>query len=241
MDTDVIERELLEFERPYPTLEESVAHNASVLYKRKKFFLHDLRTMIKVCGYLLLGLIYLLDMSLIFLIIRAFTHYTLSNPFPNPQMRFIFTDSSRGAIAKFLLVSVITLNVLCFLIHLVYGAYDSTKGDGYYQGGLTIQFIGENPTAYRIKLLFLDLFLFFMQLIYHSLMCVIEDSQVLEKNNNPDLTHDSLLDRNEEYMENGYSGCVTVLSIDLLKNVKTVLQTRGTFEIRDIGSQAMPI
>lgn len=241
MGTDVVERELLEFDRPYPSFEESATHNTSVLYKRKKFFLHDLRTMIKVCGYLLLGLIYLLDMSLILLIIRAFTHYTLSNPFPNPQMRFVFTDSSRGAIAKFLLVGVITLNLVCFLIHLVYGAYNSTKGDGYYQDGLTIQFIGEKPTYYRIKLLLLDLFLFFMQLIFHSLMCVIEDSQVLEKNSNLAPAEDSLLEQNEEYMENGYSGCVTVLSIDLLKNVKTVLQTRGTFEIRDIGSQPMPI
>ncbi|KAK6465067.1 hypothetical protein DFJ63DRAFT_310171 [Scheffersomyces coipomensis] len=227
-----LEAELRDFQaKKYPTIEQTLVNNASVLYKRKKFFLEDLRQSAKFIGFAIIGIIYLRDISMLRLAIRAFIQYSISNPYPTASVRVMVSDENKRALTKSLLLGIITANGFCILIHLLFGVYKkSPSADGYLHGGMSVQFIGERLPYSTFELLVLDLLVFFIQLTYHSLMCVTDDSIVLESKK-PDLNlneEEQIIDK--AHIEgDGYNGNVLLMSIDLTGNVRKVLRYEDRF------------
>lgn len=252
----------------YPTTEEIIENNASVLYKRKKFFLEDLRRIFKGIGYILIALAYLRDISMFRFIIRGFAQFSISNPYPVPSPNVILSDENKRAMAKFLLLGVFASNLFCFVCHLIWGAYkiapqvllsaevnsshgflagsssndyDVTQGFGsgvlnMLYGGLTVQFIGERLPYSRLELLVLDFFIFVVQITYHGLMCVVDDSRILQTMKKSNGNNDD----EENYMspairDDGYNGNVDLLSLDIVSNVKKVLKYEHKFQMIGIN------
>lgn len=233
-----LQAELLEFQNlKYPTIQETITNNASILYKRKKFFLIELRESIQFLECFLIVLIYLRDLSFLKLLIRSTIHLSIINI--NPPLLFKLQlqllDDYKKSLVKISLRGLIIGNLFCLLTHLIFGIYrESPSGDGYLHGGITIQFIGDRLPYSRFELIILDLLVFFIQLVFHSLIGVIDDSEVLQVtptqhgngNNDASMVEEQLdgtfgLDR--VYIEeDGYNGNVYLLTIDILGNIKKV-------------------
>jgi hypothetical protein len=223
----------------YPTPEETIKNNATVLYKRKKFFLGELRHAMKFLGFLLMVIVYLKDISMLRLLLRLFSQFTLSNPYPSSHL---FTDDSKKGLSKFLLVSVLAVNAFCICIHLTFGAYkESPGGDkNYLHGGMSLEFIGERMPWGRLELLIYDGLILTVQLLFHYLMCFIDDSKILEvqkpspvspdANDNPsDWAHSEYVDT--AATSDGYNGDVNLLTIDILGTIKTVMSYENRFSM----------
>lgn len=222
LDTSVV-TQLRNFEtQTMPTAEEIIQSNGAILYKRKKYFLTDFRECIKFLGLVVIVIIYLRDISMLRLVLRTYSQVSLTNPFPQEDTMSL-SDENKRALAKFHLVGVLFSNGFCFIIHLLFGVVDSrfVSGSGFLNGGLTIQFIGEKQPSSRLELLLLDILVCFLQLIYHSLMCVIDDSEVLAK---VELLEENDDESNKKLLENdGYNGNVDLITVNLLSNIKKVL------------------
>jgi hypothetical protein len=164
-------------------------------------------------------------MSMIRLALRGFLHASLANPFPTSSENVTLTDENKRALTKFLLVGIFITNAICFISHLIFGSY-SNSGKSYLQGGISIQFIGEGVPSTRIELLLLDVAVLLLQLTYHSLMCVVDPSKVLlvdPHSSTTDSQHEAESSTKLQLETDGYNGNVTLLSIDLIRNIKTVL------------------
>lgn len=212
-----------------PTVEETIQNNGVVLYKRKKYFLQDFKDSISFLGIVVIIMIYLRDISMLRLILRGYNQMTLANPFPRHPDTIPLTDLNKRALTKFLLIGILFSNGFCFLNHLLFGIVDERfTSDGYINCGLTIQFIGERVPTSRFELLALDLLITVLQLLYHSLMCVIDDSEVLRTVDQSDESGES--NYKKQLDSDGYNGNVELLSIDLYENVKNVLNYQETLQ-----------
>lgn len=207
----------------YPTVEETIINNASVLYRRKKHFLTNLRQLTDGIGYVVIGLIYFRDILFFFLVIRLFTQYCISNPYPTPSPTITISDAAKKRMNKFILVCILSSNVVCFLRHLLFGVYtESPYEDGYLYGGMTVQFIGEQLPKLRIPLLGLDVLILFIQIVYHSLMCCTDDTEVL-KTTPLDIDDNDTTPRSDIEAD-GYNGNVSLIAIDIFAGMaKTLL------------------
>lgn len=221
-----LESQIQEFQtQTYPTVEQTIQNNASLLYKRKRFFLEEFRQSINVIGFAVILLVYIRDQSSIRFFIRAFLQYSISNPFPLSTARLELTEETKKLHVKHLLISVILFNIICTLLHLIFGVYsESGTADGYFHGSLSIQFIGERLPYNRLELLIYDGIIFFTQLVYHNLMCLTDDSKVLE-------THHHQEGRNEnlDTESDGYNGDVQLISIDLIPMIRKALEFSGRY------------
>jgi hypothetical protein len=230
-----------------PTPEETAANNALVAYLRRKFFLRDLRRVFNAAGYVLIALAYLRDILLVRFAVRAFAQFLISNPFPVPSATAVLSDANKRAMAKFLLLGVLAANALCAVLHAVWGAYlvapqlavaaspsggaggapggggDSigsgagvaAAGLNLLYGGLTLQFIGERMPFLRLELVLLDAAILMVQLVYHGLTCVLDDSAVLAAGATDD----------------GYTGAVELVLVNVWANVRQVLRYEHKFEM----------
>ncbi|KAK6204361.1 uncharacterized protein RJT21DRAFT_116759 [Scheffersomyces amazonensis] len=229
-----LEAELRDFHtKKYPTIEQTIINNSSVLYKRKKFFLEDVRQSAKYIGFIIIGIIYLRDISMFRLALRAFIQYTISHPYPTANIRLNTSDENKRALTKTLLLGIINANAFCILIHLIFGVYKkSPSSDGYLHGGMSLQFIGERVPYSTLELLILDVIIFFIQLIFHSLMCVVNDSEVLEtkKSSTNIVQHGDNESIDKAHIEgDGYNGNVHLINITLTSNIRKVLRYEDKF------------
>ena len=140
-------------------------------------------------------------------------------------------------------------NLFCLLTHLIFGIYrESPSGDGYLHGGITIQFIGDRLPYSRFELIILDLLVFYT-IGFHSLIGVIDDSEVLQVtpiqhgngNNDASMVEEQLdgtfgLDR-VHIEEDGYNGNVYLLTIDILGNIKKCLIIKSIYNHHQEGDQ----
>lgn len=207
----------------YPSVEETVANNASVLYRRKKHFLGNLRQLVDGTGYVIIGLIYLRDILMFLAALKAFFHYCILNPYPTPSPTITVSDSAKKRMRRFILISVFGINFLCVVKHIILGPAE--LDDGYLYGGLTVQFIGEKLPKSKLAVLLLDLLLFCVQLVYHSLMCCTDDSEVL-KTTPLLISEDDTLCR-LEIEADGYNGNVSLITVDLFQGI---VDTMAYFE-----------
>lgn len=221
------ENDITEFDlQRYPTVEQTIVNNASVLYLRKKHFLGDLRQLLNGFGLVLIGIVYLRDILMFSFVIRAFSQYCILNPFPTPTPRIILTDESKKAYTKLLLTAVFSTNAFCFLKHLLGGVYTtSPSADEFLYGGASVQFIGERVPYSKWEILALDVAITCVQLVFHSLMCVTDDSVVLQTAPQHSLDDEDTSSR-LEIETDGYNGNVMLIKIDLLANIKMVMNYR---------------
>lgn len=223
-----VEAQLQDFlENQYAGVEEVILNNSRVLYKRKKFFLKDVRHMVKTLGYILIILVYLKDRSFLRLMIRLPIQYTLSNPYPIPDL-LMLTQTIKDHSSKVLIQLVIFTNVCFIILHLIFGVYsvDATE-DGYLHGQLLFQFIGERPPVNRFVLLVYDLGIFALQLVYHCLQCGLDDSEVLAtKSPELDANADGL-DRSQ-LEGDGYTGNVDLVTLDIVSSMVSSLGLKET-------------
>lgn len=220
-----LDQELPEFfTQQYPSPEETIINNNSTLYKRKKYFLGEVRHSMKFIGFLIIIMVYLRDISMVQLAIRGFCHYAVSNPYPSSHL---YTEESKKGLAKFLLISILTVNGFCGMMHLVFGVEtESPSGSDYLYGGMTIEFIGERLPTGRLELFVYDMIILFDQLVLHTLMCFVDDSEVLtvkpSRLQQEAEGTDDLMTKPYDYSD-GYTGDVMLLTIDLVKSIRTVM------------------
>ncbi|CAK7910099.1 hypothetical protein CAAN1_21S02014 [[Candida] anglica] len=216
-------------EMRYPPASEIIVNNASVLYKRKKYFLEDIRRICHVMGFVIIAIVYLRDLSFLRFVVRALTQYFISNPYSKMNERMVIPDEIKRIRAKALLIGILGSNTFCILTHLLFGVYTKSPSDrdivtggtggaaGYLYGSMTVQFIGESLPFSRFELILMDLVILLIQVTYHSLMCVIDVSSVLEPK------RDLLDEGNASYEADGYGGNVDLVDIDVIANVRLVL------------------
>lgn len=183
----------------FPSAEDISITNGHALYKQKKLFLNDLRQGFKVLGFLLIGLLYLRDNSLVLLIIKFNMHYRVSlcRGTDNPTLP---TE------ATFLGQRTVGTHMFAMLYHLVFGVFTPHTNDHFLHGSLTVQFIGETAPSGRLELFLLDLVTFAAVWIYYCLMCHTEDTEVLLPVPDTDIARC----RSEG---NGYTGRVHLMDI----------------------------
>lgn len=239
-----LENQLREFEtQEYPTTNQTAINNALILYKRKKYFLDQLRQSFFFTGLILIVIVYLKDISFARFVMRGMIHYALSNPYAQ-MTGSIITEEIKKVMGKSLIVFVIFVNSLCLLVHLVFGAYTETKSpDGYLQGGLTVQFIGERLPYSLFELIIYDVLIFGVQLVYHCLQCSTDDSAVLavkavEVEEELEEGVDETAGADERFQAkndigDGYSGDVFLLSIDVFLDCLKALMHRGGMTYMD--------
>lgn len=212
----------------YPTVEETVTNNASVLYKRKKFFLQDLRKLAGTLGYLLIGLVYLRDLNMTSFLARTIVQHFLSDPFPPlPHILGIDGASQEEARSYVKLVFILVSNGSAALFHLLTSTNKgSNVGDGLLYGGLSVQFIGEQPPTSVWELLILDASVFILQMLFHAITCGVDDLEVLQSVSTG-VIDDESASISPEIVSNGYNGNVTLLTVDIFAHIKKVMLYRA--------------
>lgn len=203
----------------YPTVEETLVNNALLLYKQKRQFLADLRSLMGTLALVLIGLVYLRDVSLVLLVLRAIVHFFLSNLIASLVHYGMLREGARHEQRLFLLWTTVAANATAFLSHLFFGVYSASKDvDHRLHGGFTVQFIGERLPRLRWEVLAYDVAIFLLQLLYFCLMCATDDLEVLENPRAQVLNSDEtvLLDT----LSDGYNGNVTLLMIDVWAAVR---------------------
>ncbi|SGZ58024.1 CIC11C00000002166 [Sungouiella intermedia] len=209
----------------YPTVEETVRDNASVLYKRKKFFLQDVRKLAGTLGYVLIGLVYLRDRSISLFLSRTLVQHYLSDPFPPPLHLLLDTANQEDARSYAKLVFIMTFNASAIIFHFFFGdTHVRSGGDGLLHGGLTVQFIGERLPTSVWELVFLDCLILLDQLLYHGLTCGVDDAEILHIKSPVIEGDDNVC---PEVVSNGYNGNVTLVTLDIFAHFKKVLLFRA--------------
>ncbi|RLV90372.1 hypothetical protein JA1_004596 [Spathaspora sp. JA1] len=243
-----LEQHIREFNtRQYPTQEQTITNNKQILYKRKKYFLRDLRESIRLIEIVVIAIIYLRDISLFRLFIRSTIHFGIVNIHPPPEIGIDVSETHKKSMIKIALLNVISGNIICILFHLLFGperGHDSSR----LYGGISIEFIGERVAYNRLELLILDLFIFFIQLVLHNLVGVVNDAEILEQSTQQaeliDPTNSSSAcavggSIDKAHIEgDGYDGNVFLLSIDLIGNIKQVMKHEISLQRLDIGDSS---
>lgn len=213
----------------YPTIEETLTNNVSVLYRRKKHFLGDLRRLIGTLGFVLISITYLRDLSTLMLFLKMVLHFFLTDPFPSPIPASVFTDDVKNRHARFLLGCVLWFNALSFFFHLRYGPYTSSRApDNKLHGGFTFQFIGERLPYGVLELLLVDLATFFLQLVFFCLSCGNSDHEILS---GTPVDEDVVLTDGTVQLDeisDGYNGNVLLTTVDLFATIQKVMLYRPT-------------
>ncbi|EMG50587.1 hypothetical protein G210_2096 [Candida maltosa Xu316] len=178
-------------------------------------------------------------MSFLKLLIRTMTHISIINVNPPPALEL--PEDYRKTLVKISLYVVIWGNLFCIFLHLVFGVYtDSPTKDGYLHGGITVQFIGERFPYSRFELIALDLLVFLTQLVFHNLIGVVKDSEVLESKVSDDIEEDQEQSGSGKFHNegDGYNGNVHLLTIDILDSIKKVREFKVNLQPMNTGDGA---
>ncbi|CCX30787.1 Similar to Uncharacterized protein C4D7.11; acc. no. O14175 [Pyronema omphalodes CBS 100304] len=134
--------------------------------KRKDFLSHMLRSC-DVIVYLNLTYLYFLDNSFLRLLLRGAMHFLFLTP---KLIAVPFPPSQRMPI-----LGLFGVTGLCILQHLWEPAPRAGElTHGYLHGGMIVDFIGQRPTS-KFRLLFMDLFILFLQTCMLSLLIVKQE------------------------------------------------------------------
>ncbi|OBA24349.1 hypothetical protein METBIDRAFT_37624 [Metschnikowia bicuspidata var. bicuspidata NRRL YB-4993] len=229
----------------YPSVEETLRNNASLLIKQKRLFLADLRTLMGTLGCALIGILYLRDMSILLFCLRATVQFLLSSPYAaHFNYGTLLQEEARKEQRWFLFWSVVLVNGVSFLDHLILGTYrTSSAGDRQLHGSWTVQFIGERLPRGRSELVVFDGLIVVMQLVYFCLMCTTSDLAVLQG----PLADLSLKDEAVllDVVSDGFDGNVHILTVDVWEGVRALWrydrhpENRDVQELRSMREQAL--
>lgn len=203
----------------YPTVEETLTSNASLLYKQKKQFLAHFRSAMAATGYVVIGLVYLRDVTLTLFIGRVLVQYLLAHPFVTTAHFAMLRDNAKSEQRLFLLRTMGMVNAASVLSHLFYGPYRWSRAvDRQLHGGLTIQFIGESLPLSRLALLAYDALITALQVTFFCLMCATDDLEVLHAVR-PSSSEEAV---SSHVLSDGFNGNVFLVTIDVGQALRTL-------------------
>ncbi|KAK9325382.1 hypothetical protein V1517DRAFT_314763 [Lipomyces orientalis] len=142
----------------------------ALLEKRRQEFGRHLIRSLDVLSYCHLLYVYLMDISLLRLLLRSIVqlNYLTPKPFPIPG----------AARTRIVYVVILIANAYCFLVHLLANLPVSREANGgYLHGGLTIEFIGQKAPASRIQLLCADILVVSLQIIILTISNNMNDDE----------------------------------------------------------------
>ncbi|KAG7665952.1 uncharacterized protein J8A68_000575 [[Candida] subhashii] len=213
-----------------PNPEQTIANNKSILYKRKKFFLKDLRSSFQSIDYILIAIAYLRDMSILLALCRLMNHFMIVNSRPIPELSRT-SEAYRRSIIKISWNGLVVQNSFCILYHLIFGIPTESKfKDGLLHGLFTVQLIGERAAYSRFEMIGLDFVIFFIQVILHHLIALSEDSELLESSTVTTDTSELESGDRVNVGGDGYDGNVFLLSLDIAENIKKIRQFEIMYE-----------
>ncbi|KAJ8140489.1 hypothetical protein OY671_006325 [Metschnikowia pulcherrima] len=206
----------------YPNVEQTLSNNAVQLYKQKRQFLADLRTLMNTSVAVLVGILYLRDVSIFLLILRVSFQFALGSPFSG-QLRYVLTEEARKEQRWFFICTIFIVNSISALSHVYYGSYSASRAvDGQLHGSWSVQFIGERLPRGRLELLVFDSLICGLQILYFCLMCTTDDSEVLSGGvSSASLNDDSI---SSDLVSDGYDGHVFLLTLDVWASVSNSLR-----------------
>ncbi|OQN97796.1 hypothetical protein B0A48_16117 [Cryoendolithus antarcticus] len=142
-------------------LKERQKANRQTFNRKRGSLLEDLINQLDILVYAELSCIYYMDCSFLRFIFRAMVHFTLLSPKPSAYPR-PFEPQPYAA-------GVLIPNVLCMLLHLWLHAPSAGEATrGVLQGGLIMDFIGQQGPSSKVMLLLLDLLVLWLQLVQLS-------------------------------------------------------------------------
>lgn len=208
----------------YPTVEQTLANNASSLYQQKRLLLADLRMLLGSVGCVLIAIAYLRDVSFIPLVLRMMAQLSLSVP-SKSLASLLLSDREKNEQCMFLLVAVFLGAFVSLVVHTIYPPYKTSNMDDHMlHGGFTVQFIGERLPCGRWECYLYDMLIFCSQYVYFCLIWTT-DSLVVPEGRVTDIFSDEAAAEND-LISDGFDGNVFLLTIDLLACVKQVLEKR---------------
>ncbi|KAK9370450.1 hypothetical protein V1509DRAFT_617810 [Lipomyces kononenkoae] len=134
-----------------------MARPALLEKRRQEFGRHLIRCLDVLC-YSHLLYVYLMDISLLRLLLRSMVqlNYLTPKPFPIPR-------ATRKGVVYFV---ILIANTYCLLVHLFANLPVSREANGgYLHGGLTIEFIGQKAPASRLRLICSDFVIVTLQIV----------------------------------------------------------------------------
>ncbi|KAK9388375.1 hypothetical protein V1515DRAFT_442223 [Lipomyces mesembrius] len=142
----------------------------ALLEKRRQEFGRHLIRSLDVLSYCHLLYVYLMDISLLRLLLRSIVqlNYLTPKPFPIPRM-------ARTPIVYFV---ILIANTYCLLVHLFANLPVSREANGgYLHGGLTIEFIGQKAPASRLQLICSDIIVVTLQIVILTISNNMNDEE----------------------------------------------------------------
>lgn len=211
-----------------PNDEQTRATNSESLYKQKKLFLRDIRQSFLALGYILLGLLYLRDNSLVLLVVKFNMHYRVSLCRGNGKE----TSADEG-----MMIGQRTIATYLFSLayHVIFGVFKAHTNDQLLHGSLTLQFIGEAPASSRFELIFFDIITFAVIWIYFILMCQVEDPDIVQP-----APKEGSLEENGQLRArldgDGFTGNVFLMEIRPLEAMKAQQKAYMDFNMRQTSA-----
>lgn len=209
----------------YPEVGETIAHNASMLYKHKKAFIQDLGHSLRALSAVLSGVLYLKDNTMIFFLLHQMLMLMLNHPLPMSALQNYSRIENRKVLARYLLTMVATANFLPFACHILFMRYYTHHGNQkYLYGSLSVQFVGEAAPASIVPILALDLMLATILYVFFHMKWVAEESEILDSK----LSSNLLLNTDSAYSQHqietdGSCGSVHLLTVDIFASIRQVL------------------
>ncbi|KAK9491517.1 hypothetical protein V1508DRAFT_205972 [Lipomyces doorenjongii] len=142
----------------------------ALLEKRRQEFGRHLMRSLDVLSYCHLLYVYLMDISLLRLLLRSIVqlNYLTPKPFPIPR-------PARTPIVYFV---ILIANTYCLLVHLFANLPVSREANGgYLHGGLTIEFIGQKAPASRLQLICSDIIVVALQIVILTISNNMNDDE----------------------------------------------------------------
>ncbi|KAK9235667.1 hypothetical protein V1525DRAFT_451913 [Lipomyces kononenkoae] len=146
-----------------------MARPALLEKRRQEFGRHLIRCLDVLC-YSHLLYVYLMDISLLRLLLRSIVqlNYLTPKPFPIPR-------SARKGVVYFV---ILVANTYCLLVHIFTNLPVSREANGgYLHGGLTIEFIGQKAPASRLRFICSDIVIFILQIVMLTISNNMNDEE----------------------------------------------------------------
>lgn len=198
----------------YPSVEETIRHNAKCLHERKKLFLKDLKTSLAMSAITVSGLVYLKDNTIILLAARCTLVLLIGHKRGELESTPPTHDFTRFLISWYLVAGVLLLFLVLAACHIVFHRY-YTRPVASLHGSFTVQFIGERCPSI-LSLLVLDVLVAVLQLAYFHVSWAITTSDVYASGVSE---HESGVGGETD----GFGGHVHLLTIDLHKSISEIL------------------
>lgn len=239
METIEIESLLKKFKsNDQPCKQQTTNNNFKVLQKKRTHFYNELRYLTRILGFVILVIVYFKDISIIRLSIRSLTHCAIARPYSSSKLGISLTETNKKVLSKFLMYLILITNVTSTFIYLFFGSYkQKVYFDKKLHGGLSIQFIGDRLPFFKFEIVFYDFFFFLVQVLFHALMCTIDQINETSIKDENQMKFNKETDFYKAKMVfDGSNGKIVLFKLNILEYIKNVLKYNEKFQFSSISS-----